>query len=321
MVVRRDMKTLISVVICTRNRAESLRRTLQSLVRARPPVQSDVEVVIVDNGSTDATPAVVRDFSTQLNLRGVIEARPGLSFARNSGVVASRGDYVLWTDDDVTVEPDWLAAYDEAFKKYPDAAFFGGVIRPVLEGASPDWLPPNRELLRYLFAERAPQDESQISAGATDFPFGASFAVRADFQRQFPYDTELGASPIFNRLGEEERVMRQILDAGGVGRWVPGAVVNHHIPEGRQTLEYVAKYNRAVGETWAYKATHRLDGQALSRRPILGQLPIGLMRTLVFDYLRYRYFQLLGRPEKWLPPMTTYAYCQGAIRYLSKVSS
>ena len=90
----------ISVVLCTRNRAEQLRSTLESATRMRIPDGLAWEFVLVDNGSTDHTADVVADFEGRLPIRRVVETTPGLSNARNCGVAAARGDHNSWTDDD-----------------------------------------------------------------------------------------------------------------------------------------------------------------------------------------------------------------------------
>lgn len=316
----RDTRPLFSVVICTRDRAGSLERTLTSLVEAKLASTVTWELIVVDNGSADETQEVLRRYTARLPLRGVFEPQAGLSFARNRGMEVASGGHIIWTDDDVTVDEGFLLAYVEAFSRYPEAGFFGGTIRPVLESPTPNWLPPNRKLLGYLLAERSPTEPTEILPGTTELPFGANFAVRSDLQRRFPYDTDLGASPQFNRLGEEEQVMKRMLQSGEFGRWTPSAIVNHHIPAARQTLTYIAKYNRAVGETWAHMASEGRDGASFRSRMRVAGMPTWVLRMLIVDYLLYQFYRLLGQPTRWLPRLTTYAYCRGAVGYLLRQS-
>lgn len=304
----------ISVVICTRNRAASLARTLESLAGSRVTEDVAWEVVVIDNGSTDATPDVIAAKASQLRICGHVEPEPGLSWARNRGVAEARGTYIIWTDDDVTVEPDWLQTYIEAFRADPDALVFGGAIRPVFEGSPPRWLNANRAQLRYLLAECSPLEPTTFGADDAELPYGANFAVRAAEQRACLYDTQLGASPAFNRLGEEELVIRALLKRGGHGRWTPGAVVNHHIPPSRQTLAYVIKYAKAGGETWAYQQQKSAD-RPTSRFRLAG-VPAWVIRTYLTDYVAYQFYRLIDRPERWLPRLCSHAYCAGAASYI-----
>lgn len=248
----------VTVLICTRNRRASLKRTLDSLARCRVAPDLRWEVLVVDNGSSDGTSAVIEDFASKLPIRSVREDVPGLSHARNTGVRHAGGRYILWTDDDVLVEGGWLEAYASAFAAHPEAAFFGGRVHPVLEPPTPAWLSNNLDLLEHLLAARDFGDESFEIRGNDDrLPFGASFAVRANDQTEHLYDTDLGVSPTMRRSGEETQLLRAILAKGGVGRWVPEAIVSHVIPPQRQKLAYVVQHYRAYGETAAYLAVQR----------------------------------------------------------------
>ena len=96
---------LITVAICSLNHAELLRRTLQSLAALQVPHDLGWEVVVVNNGSTDHTDQVLAAFADRLPLRCEVEPERGLSRARNRAVDTARGDYMVWTDDDVVVGP------------------------------------------------------------------------------------------------------------------------------------------------------------------------------------------------------------------------
>lgn len=304
----------ISVVISTRNRQESLRRVLDSATLLHQPDDLGWELIVVDNGSSDESAAVARSFEDRLPIRVILEPTAGLSYARNRGVAAANGKYIVWTDDDVTLDPAWLGAYHSAFKRYPEAVVFGGAVTPVLQGPSPAWILTNRLKLRYLLAERQLSGaDTPIIVSAGEFPIGANFAVRAEEQRQHLYDVELGASPAFNRLGEEEQVLRRILSTGATGWWLPGSRVNHHIPLERQTLAYVEKYARAGGETWAFLLQRA--GGLEGRKTVLG-VPHFAWRRLIGDFAGYRIFAAFQKPSWMFSQFTRYAYFSSAIHLL-----
>ncbi|HEY8610218.1 MAG TPA: glycosyltransferase family A protein [Roseomonas sp.] len=100
----------VSAVICTRNRSESLSRTLQSLLELDLPDGIAFELIVVDHASTDDTPAVLERFRAvaPFELRPLSQTKGGLSHARNRGLGAARGDLILCTDDDCLVSPDWV---------------------------------------------------------------------------------------------------------------------------------------------------------------------------------------------------------------------
>ena len=119
---------MISVVVCTCNRAESLQRTLYSLHAMTMPASAEWEVVVVDNNSGDRTRDVVMDFARNAKMpaRYLFEGRRGLSWARNAGVRNSRGDVIAFTDDDCLVDSQWLERIDAEFRADALLAVVGG---------------------------------------------------------------------------------------------------------------------------------------------------------------------------------------------------
>ena len=125
--------TRLSVAICTWNRCNSLRQTLEGFTGLAVPAATDWEILVVNNNCTDQTDQVIQAYEDRLPVRRAFEPRPGLSHARNRAIAQATGDYILWTDDAVTVSPNWLVSYVDAFRRWPDAALFGGPIQPLLE--------------------------------------------------------------------------------------------------------------------------------------------------------------------------------------------
>ncbi len=120
----------VTVAICTWNRCDLLRQTLEQMTRLLIPAGLEYEILVVDNNSTDATEQVVTSFATRLPVRYVFESTPGKSFACNRAMRETRGDYILWTDDDVLVAETWLEAFMAGVQQFPEAAAFGGTIVP-----------------------------------------------------------------------------------------------------------------------------------------------------------------------------------------------
>jgi glycosyltransferase involved in cell wall biosynthesis len=112
----------ISIIIPTFNRARLVGRAVQSALQAG----GNPEVIVVDDASTDDTPAVCAEFQ---NVRAIrLQKNVGLGAARNVGIRASRGDYIALLDDDDMRLPDSLPAQIEALEKNPDAAFCYGQV-------------------------------------------------------------------------------------------------------------------------------------------------------------------------------------------------
>src|SRR5258708_38656458 len=99
----------VSIIICTKNRAQSLRETLAALGSVHVPEEWASELIVVDNGSTDNTNTVVRDAGiSNMEVRYLHEPRRGKGYAYNSGIAAATGEILLFTDDDVQPPTNWI---------------------------------------------------------------------------------------------------------------------------------------------------------------------------------------------------------------------
>lgn len=247
-----------SIVICTRDRADMLRAALQSLVECDKPERFTWEVLVVNNGSRDATPAVAERFCGTLPLRLVEEPTAGLSNARNRALEEVRGRWVIWLDDDATVHRSWLAAYAEAFLLHPQSAVFGGAITVNLTGQPPDWLLEGMEFVGNAFAGREAQSAFEPINPLGPLPYGANFAIRRAAVCGRRFDPNLGRHPTRPTLGfEETRMIRALLNGHGQGRWVPAAGVTHHIDALRQTPAYLRSYYSDMGLMKAFEGKRR----------------------------------------------------------------
>lgn len=168
----------------------------------------------------------------------------------------ARGNYILWTDDDVIVSTRWLAAHADAFKSWPNAAVFGGHIFPKLKGKPPSWLlcALRDELFAGVYSHRDLGTEPiKLERVGHKIPYGPNFAVHTQVQRQYSYDARLGRRNNNNFRGEETDVILKILDSGAVGRWVPDAPVQDVIPQQFQTIKFLRHYFIAIGRLRAIR--------------------------------------------------------------------
>jgi len=120
----------VSVLICTYNRADLLRETLAALRELDAPERCDVEILIVDNNSTDTTRLVVEEAAATSPVRVVYlqERQQGKSFALNRGLAEASGAVIALTDDDVLPARQWLARIVETFRERPVTFVFGKVL-------------------------------------------------------------------------------------------------------------------------------------------------------------------------------------------------
>jgi glycosyltransferase involved in cell wall biosynthesis len=307
---------LITVAICTLNRAESLRRTLDSLAAMQVPKDLDWEVVVVNNGSTDHTDIVIEAFAERLPIRREFELQRGHSSARNRALDAATGDYIVWTDDDVVVDHGWLSAYFEAFCRWPEAAVFGGPIIPKFETPAVKWIARtvgSEALLGGPYAVRDFGGEVlPLSVADWRVPYGPSYAVRTRDHRNFRYDLNLGRRGGQSRNSEETDVITRMLLSGATGYWLPQARVKHCIGRDRQTVRHLAREYRSTGDAHVY--LQQRNGEPY-KGPLLFGAPRWMWRQMAEEWLRYWVHRLMSPAPVWLPHLYRYAYVWGQIRY------
>lgn len=116
---------MISVVIPLYNKAQSIRKTLDSVLAQ---TYTDYEIIVVDDGSTDESFAVAKQvIGERLEVRGKViqKANRGVSSARNAGIKAASGEYIAFLDGDDLWHPEYLATLHQLIVDYPDAAIYG----------------------------------------------------------------------------------------------------------------------------------------------------------------------------------------------------
>jgi glucosyl-dolichyl phosphate glucuronosyltransferase len=301
--------TIVTVAICTLNRAASLRRTLESLAAMRLPDRLDWEVVVVNNGCTDDTDMVIVEFAEQLPVRREFEPQRGLSRARNRAVDAARGDYIVWTDDDVIVDPGWLAAYTEAFRRWPEAAVFGGPIIPRYTAPVPKWLEKNKTFVGEMAFCARDFGDQPIPLSNGRIPYGPNFAIHTETQRACTYDLQLGHAPDQRRRSEESDVIERVLRSGVAGYWIPQARVEHCASPEQQTERYIRNFLETVGEAEAFR-----NGISGDCGPIWFGAPRWAWRQLLEEWLLYRIHRLISSSSIWLSHLNKYGLARGRIR-------
>ena len=204
----------VSVLVPTYNRGHLLDNALTSLTSQDYPASS-YEVVVVSDGSTDDTAAVVGRWVARSSLvRFEPIAHGGLNTARNAALRAARGDLLCFVDDDVVAPPGWLSALVRGFLAYPDAGAFGGPIRLALERPAPRTC--GREELGETVLDAGPEVIEPTVL------YGSNLAVtRTAVELVGPFDVTLPSS------GDEEEWLRRLRAAGGRVLYLPDAEVQH----------------------------------------------------------------------------------------------
>ena len=209
----------ISVIICTKNRAESLRETLLCLACADQKGIL-VEIVIVDNNSNDKTQDIVTGFESKLAIRYLNENHPGKSYCLNRALdEGGLGRIVVILDDDISPKENWFHAIVDTCKRHPECDFFGGRIQldPSIHEI-PNW---NQGIIRAITLSVIDNGDKDAEIPQGSWPSGGHFWVRSSV-----FDKGVRFTHIW--LTEPELILG-LQDRGSRGIWSGDAVAKHRI--------------------------------------------------------------------------------------------
>lgn len=132
----------ISVVICTYNRAEYLRNSINSFVTIEKPENTRYELIIVDNNSTDETEKIALDAieKNDFCIKYIKEHMQGSNYARNKGIIESSGGIIAFVDDDVIFDKLWMIEMLKTFQYSKNVWGVGGKIIPIFKDGTPPWM-------------------------------------------------------------------------------------------------------------------------------------------------------------------------------------
>jgi glycosyltransferase involved in cell wall biosynthesis len=222
----------LTVVVPTRGRAAYLEVTLDSLRRQR--TRTPHELLVVDDGATDATPEVAERFGARLIRHG---ERRSLNAARNSGMRAAAADLIAFVDDDVLVPAGWLEALVEGAARHPEAEAFGGPIRARFEGHAPRACGREDPPITTLDLGTADREAEMV--------WGANFAVRRSaVERIGEFDERLDRAH-----GDEEEWLLRLRATGGRIVYLAEAGLEHRRSPGDSGLVALSRsaYHRGRG--------------------------------------------------------------------------
>ena len=244
----------VTVVVCTRNRADGLRAALTSLTRLDTGgLRADL--LVIDNGSTDRTAAVVDEVAaaSPIPVRRAFEPTPGVAVARQRGVEEATGDWIASFDDDQRAEPDWLVRLMAAARER-DAKFVGGRVVLALPGehANRSLAPFTRMLLgASVDLPTARPYDRKTTPGA-----GNMLVHREVFERVGRFDETL-------TRGEDTDIYMRAVAAGYRAWYTPDAVVHHVIPADRMNDAYLYRLCDVIGNGTAERDHERFGRAAL----------------------------------------------------------
>ncbi len=255
----------VSVVVCSHNGALTIRETLDGLLQLDYPA---FEVIVVNDGSTDATSQIAAEYPFKL----INTENQGLSQARNTGVEVADGEIIAFIDDDAYPDIHWLRFLALCFMEDEYVGVGGPNLPPLGDGwkatAISNAPGPNPVLLSDKLAEHIP---------------GCNMALRKDALREVG-----GFDPIFRAAGDDVDICWRLQERGGLIGFTPAAVVWHHR---RNTFYKYWRQQQGYG-----KAEAMLERKWPGKYDVLGQMRWagriygrGFLRDLSF--LRGRVYQ------------------------------
>jgi glucosyl-dolichyl phosphate glucuronosyltransferase len=284
----------LSVLICTFNRAALLGETLAALNAMEAPDACSVEIVVVDNNSTDDTAAVVAASRARARFPIVLihERQQGKSFALNAGLAAAAGDVLALTDDDVLPAADWLVRIVSAFRAQNVTFVFGKVLPRWQTTPPPELLTPPAQAiwgpLAIVDYGDTPSHYTPTSRGQR-LPIGANLAMlRSVLVATGGWRTDLGK--VNNTLisGEDHEIFLRLRRCGYyAGYYDPEIVVHHLVPTQRLSRRYFRRWFFWHGKTAALMLDDLYPELDMPAVPRVAGAP------------RFIYRQALGQCVRW----------------------
>ena len=227
----------LTVAIPTYNRADFLRQTLAGIALQVFPGEQ-FEVLVIDNNSTDHTRAVVAEFADALPApRHILETRQGLDHARNRAIAEARGAIIIFADDDILVQPDWLTQLTAPLRadKSRRVGAVGGEVIPVFPHGLPPWVAEWHSPLAFR-PDAGPLEDRQS-------PMGANLAFpKWVFEQLGPFHTALDRAAGNYFSGGDSEMIRRVRAAGLQVWFAPAAAVQHQMPANRTTFRYATRH-------------------------------------------------------------------------------
>lgn len=283
----------ISVILCTYNRCELLKKSVASILAQDCP-HLRYELIIADNNSSDRTPQVCQSFIAQspIPIRYIFVSEQGVSYARNAAIAQAQAPILAFFDDDVCASQGWLAAIKRAFDEHPEIDGIGGKVLPRWHGEPPAWL------TRAHWAPLALQDYGErpvtVNKDNALCLVAANLALRSRvFNRIGLFSPTL--QRVRNGIGsmEDHELHQRLWEAGLQEMYFPDVMVTAEVQADRLTKAYHRKWHKGHGHFYALMREPELERSATR----LFDVPAHLYKQALFDLLQWGKSQWAGDKE------------------------
>ncbi len=281
---------MLTVLIATYNGAETLPDVLNAYCQLESP-NGGWKLIIVDNGSTDHTKEIIASFNKRLPITYLFESRRGKNAALNTGISDVSGDLVVFTDNDVLPQPDWLRQIRSAADSHLSFSIFGGPILPKWNSSPEDWILDWVDL-GVTYAISSPAEEGPFNPHLV---WGSNMAIRSDiFKKGYRFDETIGPKGSNYAMGSETIFLLRLTKAGFKVWHCKKAVVHHVIQSSQMTQDWVLK--RAIRRGRGKYLVDALDSPG-SLALLLG-IPWSLLLPILVQSLRVGRAWWRGDAEK-----------------------
>lgn len=253
--------TKVSIIITTYNRAIYLKQCIESILKQTLEIAISYEILIIDNNSIDNTRAMVESFSND-RLKYFLETKQGKGFALNKGIEEAKGDYFIFTDDDVIVDAHWLNNLVHCFFTFNCDAV-GGRVLPQYPANTPNWIRSHSEILKGpIVMFDYGQETVKYQKPMLEF-LGCNFAFKKEIFQEFGvFRTDIG--PGKGIIGDDTEFISRLFKKGKNLYYCGDAVVWHPVDIKRMNLKYVAQWNVSLGRYYITSSSENLPDRSLT---------------------------------------------------------
>jgi glucosyl-dolichyl phosphate glucuronosyltransferase len=290
-----SVQVKVTVILCTYNRSQTLARALESIAVCAMHEPLQWEVLVVDNNSRDDTRSIVEDFCRRYpgRFRYLFEPVPGKSYALNSGIRDTQSEILAFTDDDVTVAPNWLQNLTSPLNGGEWAGVAGRII-PANAFAVPRWLSLDGSY--EMCGPLALFDRGDKPQELDLDPFGANVAYRrAMFDKYGGFRTDLGRCGDNLMSLEDMEFGSRVVSAGERLLYEPAAVVYHPVTAARLNKAYFLKFWFDLGRSSIRARAIKPDVWFVQRRHLTMLKTLFLLGPLRF----LRWVFALSSPKRF----------------------
>ncbi|MEN9917931.1 MAG: hypothetical protein RL662_367 [Bacteroidota bacterium] len=249
-----------SFITSTYNRDNYIGETLKSVCEQDFAVD-DYEIIVVDNNSTDNTAVICAEYKAKYPTRQFNyykETQQGVSFAHNKGLREAKGEFIVFVDDDETINKDHLSRIDIYLKKYPQIDLFATGVIPVYETGQPKWMSHfTQRLIGGYFNEGKRVKRLKRS----NYPgTGHTIIRRSLYDKYGFYKTDLGRVGKSLMGAEDKELFNRLSENNVACYYLPDIAVYHHIPESKTTDDFFERVTYSIGKSECQRTKNTSEG-------------------------------------------------------------